>query len=105
VGRHAGSPRWAPSDRGLAIIQTWEGFGTLVLTAALLVIGLMVPSPSSPSWPSITQASATVSLQRVAIAINNLLVDNNAVRRAAVREDRYQMRSLGARLPSPPVAN
>ncbi len=72
MGRHAGSPKWAPSDRGLAIIQTWVGSGTFVLTAVMMVIALIGFGTSSVSGPSITLDPPAVSMQRLVIALDTL---------------------------------
>jgi hypothetical protein len=74
VGRHARRSRWEPSDRGLAIMQVWGGFGTLVLTAALLVIALIGPSVSSTSGPSVVRVPLAGAMQRLAITAANATV-------------------------------
>ena len=83
MGRHAGSPKWLPSDRGLVIIQTWEGFGALVVAIATMVIALVALGPSSTSGPSIAQAPLAVAaemMQRLAVAVANAEADTAVTR-------------------------
>ena len=89
MGRHARSPEWMPSDRGLTIMLVWEGFGTVVLTAALLVIALIGLGASSASGPSITQVPLAVAMQRLAVTAEDAMV--------AIRQVDEQLGQLGNR--------
>ena len=73
MGRHAGSPKWAPSDRGLAVIQAWR-FGTLVLAAMSVVIALIALVAGAASGPRITQAPLARAMQGLTIASANATI-------------------------------
>ena len=60
-----------PSDRGLSVMQVWQGFGSIVLNVAMLIIALIALGVSSTSGPSIAPASLAGAMQVLAATTAN----------------------------------
>ena len=66
MGRHA---RRVASDHRLAVIQVWQGFGSIAMAAAMLVIAFMGLGVSSGSGPVTTEAPLVVAREMQGLAI------------------------------------
>jgi hypothetical protein len=65
------------SDRGLALAAVWEGFGTMVLTAALLVVAFMALQPTQYRPVAAGMTSLATSSKEAAQSFDRL---NSALR-------------------------
>lgn len=66
MGRHA---RRVASDHRLTVILVWQGFGSIVMAAAMLAIAFVGLGASSGSGPTITEAPLALAREMQGLAI------------------------------------